>query len=191
MLLKFNKEKPKEIPNQIVEFKLGEKLFGIEVSRVVEIINLRNFSTIPESDSFLKGIVNVRGHILPIVDIRQKFQIGSEEIGKLPSRDGGLPVLARPKNGGMPANRPDGDVLAGLSRAIVVTPHEINLGFLVDGTKHSLRNTIGAKVKEKPYPSDLFQLILEIDDLEIPIINSEKLFNSEEIKKLENLKNTY
>ncbi len=185
MLLKFNREKPKEIPNQIVEFKLGEKLFGIEVSRVVEIINLRNFSTISESDSFLKGIVNVRGHILPIVDIRQKFQIGSEEIGKLPSRDGVVPGAPKP------ANRLDGGDLAGLSRAIVVTPHEINLGILVDGTKHSLRNTIGAKVKEKPYPSDLCQLILEIDDLEIPIINSEKIFNSEEIKRLENLKNTY
>jgi len=80
MLLKFQKRRLKTIPQQIVEFKWGEKIFGVEIAQIVEIISLKNLSQIPEGNDFLKGVVNIRGNVLPIVDTRKKFGFGDTEI---------------------------------------------------------------------------------------------------------------
>jgi purine-binding chemotaxis protein CheW len=55
-------------------FNVKEEVFGIEISYVTEIIGIQPFTRIPETEDYIKGIINLRGKIIPVVDIRLKFK---------------------------------------------------------------------------------------------------------------------
>jgi purine-binding chemotaxis protein CheW len=59
-------------------FSLGENVFGVAIRFVKEIIGVQNITRVPETPDFIKGIINLRGKIIPIIDVRLKF--GKEEI---------------------------------------------------------------------------------------------------------------
>lgn len=59
-------------------FVLGEEEYGLEITRVQEIIGIMEITHIPQTPSFVKGVVNLRGKVIPIIDLRLKF--GMEEI---------------------------------------------------------------------------------------------------------------
>lgn len=54
-------------------FNLGEEVFGLEIRYVTEIIGLQPITKIPEVASYVKGIINLRGKIIPVIDMRLKF----------------------------------------------------------------------------------------------------------------------
>ena len=54
-------------------FKLQEDLFAINVSKVLEILEMKPITKVPKSPAFMKGVINLRGNILPVVDTRNKF----------------------------------------------------------------------------------------------------------------------
>ena len=54
-------------------FKISEESFGIAIERVVEILKVQKLFTIPGLPDFLSGVMNVRGMIIPIVDLRKRF----------------------------------------------------------------------------------------------------------------------
>lgn len=54
-------------------FNLGEEVFGLEIRYVTEIIGLQPITKIPEVASYIKGIINLRGKIIPVIDMRLKF----------------------------------------------------------------------------------------------------------------------
>lgn len=54
-------------------FKLDNELFAVNVSRVLEILEMRPVTKIPKSLPFMRGIINLRGNILPVIDTRVKF----------------------------------------------------------------------------------------------------------------------
>ncbi len=62
---------------KVAVFKIGEEDFGIEVKRVVEILNLQKIHTIPELPDFLSGVITVRGEIIPLLDLRKRFNVKS------------------------------------------------------------------------------------------------------------------
>lgn len=55
-------------------FRLGKEVFGIEIGFVTEIVGLQKISSIPESPDYVKGIINLRGKIIPVIDMRLKFK---------------------------------------------------------------------------------------------------------------------
>ena len=55
-------------------FALGEEEYGIEISYVTEIIGMQPVSTLPEVPEYIRGIVNLRGRIIPVIDMRLKFR---------------------------------------------------------------------------------------------------------------------
>ena len=55
-------------------FNLGKEVFGIEIKYVTEIIGLQPISEVPEVPDFVKGIINLRGKIIPLIDLRLKFK---------------------------------------------------------------------------------------------------------------------
>jgi len=59
-------------------FNVGEEVFGLEIEFVTEIISLQPITKIPEVASYIKGIINLRGKIIPVIDVRLKFK--KEEI---------------------------------------------------------------------------------------------------------------
>ncbi|MDR2163690.1 MAG: chemotaxis protein CheW [Clostridiales Family XIII bacterium] len=59
-------------------FTLDEDVFGVAIRFVKEIIGVQNITKVPDTPDFIKGIINLRGKIVPIIDVRLKF--GKEEI---------------------------------------------------------------------------------------------------------------
>lgn len=55
-------------------FSLDNEVFGIAINYVNEIIGMQKINEIPEVSSFVKGIINLRGNIIPIIDMRLKFK---------------------------------------------------------------------------------------------------------------------
>ncbi len=55
-------------------FNLGEEVFGIEIKFVTEIIGMQPITKIPEAVDYIKGIINLRGKIIPVIDMRLKFK---------------------------------------------------------------------------------------------------------------------
>lgn len=55
-------------------FPIGEEVFGIEINHVTEIIGIQNVTDVPNVPAYVKGIINLRGKIIPVIDIRAKFK---------------------------------------------------------------------------------------------------------------------
>jgi len=65
---------------QYVTFNLAEELFGVEVTRTREILSLVNVTKVPQTPDYFLGVINVRGQVVPVVDMRIKLGLpaGSE-----------------------------------------------------------------------------------------------------------------
>lgn len=59
---------------RFLTFMVGEEAFGIEIKYVTEIIGLQPITRLPETAPHIKGIINLRGKIIPVIDIRLKFK---------------------------------------------------------------------------------------------------------------------
>ena len=66
---------------QVVGFMLKGELFGVDILNVEEIIKPVDFTYVPNTKSFVMGVVNLRGKIIPIVDLRLKFGLVQKPIG--------------------------------------------------------------------------------------------------------------
>ena len=55
-------------------FKSGREHFGISIKFVNEIIGIQNITAIPESEEYIKGLINLRGKIIPVIDVRLRFK---------------------------------------------------------------------------------------------------------------------
>ncbi|HHW91870.1 MAG TPA: purine-binding chemotaxis protein CheW [Firmicutes bacterium] len=60
---------------QVVIFKLGEKEYGIPILSVQEIIRPQSPTKLPNSPGFIRGIISLRGKVIPIIDLAQRFGI--------------------------------------------------------------------------------------------------------------------
>jgi len=59
--------------NQYVTFSLGDELFGVEVTRTREILSLTPVTKVPQTPDYLLGVINLRGQVVPVVDMRLKL----------------------------------------------------------------------------------------------------------------------
>ncbi|QHQ62752.1 chemotaxis protein CheW [Anaerocolumna sedimenticola] len=55
-------------------FSLGKESYGIEIQYVMEIIGIQSITEIPELPDYVKGIINLRGKIIPVMDVRLRFK---------------------------------------------------------------------------------------------------------------------
>jgi purine-binding chemotaxis protein CheW len=67
---------------QFVNFRLRDEEYGVDIGSVREITRVVDISHIPESPSFIKGVTNLRGQIIPVVDLAKQFGLAPQE--KLP-----------------------------------------------------------------------------------------------------------
>ena len=65
---------------QYVVFKLGDEHYGVDIEKVKEINRLTNITRVPRSPKFVEGVMNLRGEILPIIDLRKRFELEKAEI---------------------------------------------------------------------------------------------------------------
>ena len=64
---------------QLVVFQLGAELYGVEISRVHEIIRLQAVTRVPRTPTFVEGVINLRGKVIPVVDLRRRFGLPTAE----------------------------------------------------------------------------------------------------------------
>ncbi|HDP80842.1 MAG TPA: purine-binding chemotaxis protein CheW [Spirochaetes bacterium] len=64
---------------QYVTFIIGEETYGVEVLQVQEIIGMTAITHVPNSLSFMKGVINLRGMVVPVVDMRIKFSMAEKD----------------------------------------------------------------------------------------------------------------
>ena len=58
---------------QYLTFKLGDEVFALEVSQVREVLDITTITKVPNAPDFMRGVINVRGNVVPVVDLRSKF----------------------------------------------------------------------------------------------------------------------
>lgn len=56
-------------------FRTGKEFFGIGINYVNEIIVMQNITTIPQVEDYIKGLINLRGKIIPVIDVRARFKM--------------------------------------------------------------------------------------------------------------------
>jgi len=71
--------KAKHHDREILTFRLGDELYGIDISCMREICKLRVVTEVPRSPAFLRGIITLRGTVVPIIDLRQRMDIPQVE----------------------------------------------------------------------------------------------------------------
>ena len=59
---------------RFLTFSMGKEVFGIEIRYVTEIIGMQAITEVPEVPEYVKGIINLRGKIIPVIDVRLKFR---------------------------------------------------------------------------------------------------------------------
>ncbi len=67
---------------QIVVFDLIDELCGVETDQVNEIVKYQEVTKVPEMPDFIEGIINLRGHVVPIINLNKRFHLGQPESDK-------------------------------------------------------------------------------------------------------------
>ncbi|HEY3308316.1 MAG TPA: chemotaxis protein CheW [Desulfuromonadaceae bacterium] len=73
----------KEIKDiQLACFSLEDNLFAVDIMRIKEIIQPQKLSNLPRASQLLEGVINLRGNVIPVMDLRKRFQMSSLPEGK-------------------------------------------------------------------------------------------------------------
>ena len=141
---------------QLVVFGLGKEEFGIDISRVREIVRLQNITAIPQSMDFVEGIVNLRGQIVPIVDLCKRFRVANSTSVEEAAR-----------------------------RIIVVNMAEQNIGVLVDGVSEILRIPDESIEPTPPIvaggvSADFIRGVAKVENRLIIVLDLDRIFSVEE-----------
>jgi len=96
---------------QLVCFRLGNEDFGIDINRVHEINRMIEITPIPQAPSFVEGVINLRGEIIPVIDLTRRFNLAH-------------------------SGQRDHD-----SRIVVIETNKTLIGFIVDAVTEVLRIT--------------------------------------------------
>jgi len=141
-----------------LSFRMSEEVFAINVSKVINILEMQPITKVPKMPVYMKGVINLRGTVLPVVDLRLKFGLPEKEM----TVDTSIIVLNIEKDGDM-----------------------VMLGILVDSVREVLEfrdedispsPTFGTK-----YNSGFIQGMYRVDDKFIMILDINKVFSVDEI----------
>ena len=65
--------------DKYLTFQLADEVYGIEIYHVTEVVGLQKITNVPDMPDFVKGVINLRGQVIPVMDVRTRF--------KMPPRD--------------------------------------------------------------------------------------------------------
>ncbi len=63
---------------QLVTFSIGVEEFGVDILKVQEIIRTMEITKVPRAQDFVEGVINLRGKVIPIIDLRRRFGLDSK-----------------------------------------------------------------------------------------------------------------
>ena len=144
---------------QLVSFLLGEEHFGVDILLVQEIITVPGITRIPNAPSFIEGVINLRGKLVPVIDLRKRLKVGEQ-------------------------------VIVQQTRILVIQVDGKVTGFLVDAVE-SVMSVPGDSIEDTPeivsvgIETQYITGVSKLEDRMIILLDFNRLFNKEEIQKLE------
>jgi purine-binding chemotaxis protein CheW len=148
--------------NSFLSFKLGEEEFAAHVGKVLNILEMTKITEVPKAPDYMKGVINLRGTVLPVIDTRIKF-------------------------GMTPTVYTTNTCIIVLD--IEVDGESIHVGALVDSVQAVLEfdstqimpaPSIGSK-----YRSEFIEGVANVDDKFIMILNMDAVFSTDELTSLQ------
>lgn len=136
---------------KFLSFYLGKEEFAIQVSSVREIIGLQDITPVPQTPVYIKGVLNLRGRIIPVIDLRKKCGLPEVEYGPQACI---IVVRVEKKSSGMPM----GVVVDGVSEVVNILPNDVENMPDFGGESHAYLIGV-AKLKGK------VKVLLDIDQL--------------------------
>lgn len=147
--------------NSYLTFKLGEEEFAAHVGKVLNILEMTKITEVPKSPSYMKGVINLRGAVLPVIDSRIKFGMTPTEY------------------------TPNTCIVV---MDIEVESESVHVGALVDSVQAVIEidddqilppPSIGNK-----YRSEFIDGVANINDTFIMILNMDEVFTSDELEDM-------
>lgn len=133
---------------QYLTFQLAEEFYGLDLTLAKEIIKLRKITVIPNTKEYALGVINLRGRIVPILDLKRKFNLFGDNISEE------------------------------TKKIIIVNLKNILVGFLVDNIKEVVEESsleLEKLTKNEVIKNDYFKGVLKVDEILINIINIHKV----------------
>jgi purine-binding chemotaxis protein CheW len=141
-----------EISGKHLIFQLGSEEFAINVMNVKEIMKMQAITSVPQTPSFVQGVINLRGKIVPVINLRRKFGIEDREDTELTC----IVVVRMQVDGG---EQPVGIVVDGVVEVLTFNSEDIEdtPDFGLDGVMPYVRGM--AKIKGR------VKIVLDIDQV--------------------------
>ena len=145
---------------QLVTFHLGDELYGVNIMDVKEIVKLQNVRVIPNAPYYVEGIINLRGEIIPIIDLHKRFKLQSTTVVD-DTVEGGFIILN----------------IEGSQSGIIIDKVERVVSVNAEDVKEppQMLSGIGSEYIEGVIREDPGYLIM---------LNIRKLFNAKELQKI-------
>ena len=67
------------LENKYLMCKLGNEIYGIDIQHVTDIIELQKITEVPDMPDYVKGVINLRGQVIPVIDLRRRFRMEARE----------------------------------------------------------------------------------------------------------------
>lgn len=67
-------------PLQLLTFLLDEEVYGTDISQIQEVLEYRKVTPVPRTPDFMLGVINLRGNVVPVVDLRRQFEMHLRDI---------------------------------------------------------------------------------------------------------------
>jgi purine-binding chemotaxis protein CheW len=153
-----------------LSFQLGKEFFAVNVAKVLTILEMKPITKVPNSPNFMRGVINLRGNVLPVIDMRIKFGMSATEF----TTNTCIIVLN-----------------------VTVDDELLQLGILVDAVDEVL-DIKDSEIEESPsigtkYKVEFIQGMYKLESGFIMLLNIDLIFNTQELliaKDLENKSNT-
>ena len=150
-----------DITYQMVTFHLGEELYGVNIMDVKEIVRLQNVRVIPNAPYYVEGIINLRGEIIPIIDLHKRVTIQSTNKSEDIEMEGGFIIL-----------NIDGS----------------KIGIIIDKVERVV-TVKGEDVKDPPQMlsgigTEYIEGVVREETGYLILLNTRKLFNAKELQKI-------
>ncbi|RLD90674.1 MAG: chemotaxis protein CheW [Bacteroidetes bacterium] len=147
-----------------LSFTLGGEEFALDVQNVIKILQMQHFTKIPQSPEYLKGIINIRGNVIPVVDTYYKF-------------------------GFNPLENESNSVIIILNLSI--RGEDSNVGIMADKA-NEVFEAATSSIQDYPslaekYNSNFITGVYKKQETFILILDIEKIFSSEDIAELKNI----
>ena len=148
---------------QLVTFQLGDEIYGVDIMDVKEIVKIQDVRPIPNAPYYVEGIINLRGEIIPIIDLHKRFRLKSPRDEDIDADiEGGFIILSI-------ENNKIGIIIDRVARVVSVTAEDIK-------EPPQMFSGIGSEYIQGVIRSDNGTYLIMLD--------IHKLFNPKELQKI-------